>query len=123
MTRNDKKWAIETTDTPGILVAKVMIMMIHHRIFLGRIVFWGDGSMVGTLESQENYQKVAEESEVTKILELLQSLLGSELQQASQDARIAASSFVDKRKGQLLGGRCFPKNVTGCFGKPVPLVG
>ena len=60
MTRNDKKWEIETTDTPGILVAKVMIMMIHHRIFLGRIVFWGDGSMVGTLESQENYQKVAE---------------------------------------------------------------
>jgi len=93
-----------------------------HRIFLG-IVFWGDGSMVGKLESQENYQKVAEESEVTKILELLQSLLGSELQQASQDARIAASSFVDKRKGQLLGGRCFPKNVTGCFGNPVPLVG
>lgn len=65
--------------------------------------------MVGKLESQENYQKVAEESEVKKILELLQSLLGSELQQASQDARIAATSFVDKRKGQLLGsGRCFP---------------
>ena len=58
---------------------------------------------MGKYGRQENYQKVAEESEVKKILELLQSLLGSELQQASQDARIAASSFVDKRKGQLLG--------------------
>ena len=48
---------------------------------------------------QENYQKVAEEAEVTKVVELLRTCLAG-LQQASQDARIAASSFVDKRKGQ-----------------------
>eukprot|EP00438_Fugacium_kawagutii_P004771 Skav203108 [mRNA] locus=scaffold447:378985:380643:+ [translate_table: standard] len=57
-----------------------------------------------TAISQENYQKVAEEGEVKKVLELLQSLLGGGLQQASQDARIAASSFVDKRQGQFMAG-------------------
>ena len=55
--------------------------------------------------NQENYQKVAEESDVHKMLEILQGLLGEGLRQASQDARIAASSFVDRRKGQFLSCR------------------
>jgi len=55
-----------------------------------------------TAINQENYQKVAEESDVQKMLEILQGLLGEGLRQASQDARIAASSFVDRRKGQFM---------------------
>ena len=61
---------------------------------------------------QENYQKVAEESDVQKMLEILQGLLGEGLRQASQDARIAASSFVDRRKGQFLSCRSCCHNVS-----------
>jgi len=58
-----------------------------------------------TAITQENYQKVAEESDVQKLMEVLQGLLaqgGGPLRQASQDARIAATSFVERRRGQLL---------------------
>lgn len=58
-----------------------------------------------TAITQENYQKVAEESDVQKLMEALQGLLaqgGGPLRQASQDARIAATSFVDRRRGHLL---------------------
>lgn len=55
-----------------------------------------------TAITQENYQKVAEESDVQRLLETLRGLLGEGLRQASQDARIASSSFVEKRKGQFM---------------------
>lgn len=66
---------------------------------------------------QENYQKVAEESDVQKMLEILQGLLGEGLRQASQDARIAASSFVDRRKGQFLSCRSCCHNVSKLYGR------
>ncbi|CAE7029123.1 ftsH, partial [Symbiodinium sp. CCMP2456] len=58
-----------------------------------------------TAITQENYQKVAEESDVQQLMEVLQDLLaqgGGPLRQASQDARIAATSFVDRRRGRLV---------------------
>lgn len=70
---------------------------------------------------QENYQKVAEESDVQKMLEILQGLLGEGLRQASQDARIAASSFVDRRKGQFLSCRSCCHNVSNSLKNPIVL--
>jgi hypothetical protein len=57
-----------------------------------------------TAVTQESYQKVADDNEVQQFMTAVQKLLGesSALQQASQDCRLAATSFVDSRRGQLL---------------------
>jgi len=55
--------------------------------------------------NQENYQKVAEEADVQQLANLLKGLIaqgGGPLRQASQDAKIAATSFVDGGRGKLL---------------------
>ena len=55
-----------------------------------------------TAITSENYQKVAEPTDVEPFVALLRKVL-QDLQQASQDARVAALSFVERRKGQHLG--------------------
>lgn len=55
-----------------------------------------------TAITQESYQKVAEASEAEPFVVLLRSIL-QDLRQASQDARVAALSFVERRKGLRLG--------------------
>lgn len=57
-----------------------------------------------TAINQENYQKVADEGDVQRFRSVLETLLSSDgsLRQAAQDARLAASSFVDSRRGRLL---------------------
>lgn len=58
-----------------------------------------------TAVNQESYQKVADDNDIEKFASALRSLLeGSqaELQQASQDARLAAASFVDGRRGHFV---------------------
>lgn len=58
-----------------------------------------------TAVNQENYQKVAEEADVQQLANLLKGLIaqgGGPLRQASQDAKIAATSFVDGGRGKLL---------------------
>mmetsp|Transcript_62206 Transcript_62206/g.160401 ORF Transcript_62206/g.160401 Transcript_62206/m.160401 type:complete len:671 (+) Transcript_62206:105-2117(+) len=57
-----------------------------------------------TAVNQESYQKVADENDIEGFRAMLQNLLEGEgpVRQASQDARLAASSFVDRRRGQLV---------------------
>lgn len=58
-----------------------------------------------TAINQESYQKVADDNDVEKFRALLRGLLDggeSQLRQASQDARLAANSFVDRRRGQFI---------------------
>lgn len=58
-----------------------------------------------TTINQESYQKVADDNDVERFRLVLRGLLdGGEgaLRQASQDARLAATSFVDSRRGQLV---------------------
>eukprot|EP00811_Abedinium_folium_P018919 NODE_2784_length_2146_cov_3.500248.p1 GENE.NODE_2784_length_2146_cov_3.500248~~NODE_2784_length_2146_cov_3.500248.p1 ORF type:complete len:676 (-),score=199.37 NODE_2784_length_2146_cov_3.500248:55-2082(-) len=55
--------------------------------------------------NQENFQKFASEEDVQRFANVLQSLTESSesaLQQASQDARLAAGSFVDSRQGRFV---------------------
>mmetsp|Transcript_16906 Transcript_16906/g.39729 ORF Transcript_16906/g.39729 Transcript_16906/m.39729 type:complete len:671 (-) Transcript_16906:114-2126(-) len=57
-----------------------------------------------TAVNQESYQKIADEQDVEPFVMALKTLLHgnkAELQQASQDARLAATSFVDSRRGQF----------------------
>jgi len=54
-----------------------------------------------TAVNQESYQKVADESDIDGFLSVLRSLVQGgqgDLEQASQDARLAAASFVDGRR-------------------------
>lgn len=78
-----------------------------------------------TAVNQESYQKVAEEAEVEAFAAVLRPLLQSEgdLQQASQDARLAAASFVDGRRGQLVGalGKMMEQHVAAGDAKPASL--
>jgi len=58
-----------------------------------------------TAINQENYQKVADENGVAPFKSALRALLDggeSALRQASQDARLAAGSFVEGRRGEML---------------------
>lgn len=59
-----------------------------------------------TAINQENYQRIADEADVEPFKSALLPLLGvssaEAVQQASQDARLAASSFVDGRRGKFL---------------------
>mmetsp|Transcript_50054 Transcript_50054/g.139053 ORF Transcript_50054/g.139053 Transcript_50054/m.139053 type:complete len:673 (-) Transcript_50054:239-2257(-) len=59
-----------------------------------------------TSVNQESYQKKADENDVEQFAAVLRRLLPDgegDLQQASQDARLAATSFVDSRRGQFVG--------------------
>mmetsp|Transcript_67286 Transcript_67286/g.161295 ORF Transcript_67286/g.161295 Transcript_67286/m.161295 type:complete len:667 (-) Transcript_67286:66-2066(-) len=57
-----------------------------------------------TAINQENFQKVASEADVESFLGCLRGMLEDEsnLRQASQDAKLAAQSFVDAQRGKFL---------------------
>lgn len=58
-----------------------------------------------TAVTQESYQKVADDNDVHPFLQALTRLTDGDkgtLQQASQDARLAATSFVDGRRGKFI---------------------
>jgi len=58
-----------------------------------------------TAVNQESYQRVADENDIDGFSSALRGLLQGgqgDLQQASQDARLAAASFVDGRRGRLV---------------------
>mmetsp|Transcript_93504 Transcript_93504/g.242025 ORF Transcript_93504/g.242025 Transcript_93504/m.242025 type:complete len:675 (+) Transcript_93504:68-2092(+) len=80
-----------------------------------------------TAINQENYQKVADENDVELFRAPLRTLLdGGEgaLRQASQDARLAASSFVDSRRGQFLSllQRLMQEHKAAGDAKPAPAI-
>lgn len=58
-----------------------------------------------TAVNQENFQKLASEEDVESFATMLRSVMErgeNEVQKASQEVRLAASSFVEARNGQLL---------------------
>jgi len=58
-----------------------------------------------TAVNQESYQKVADESDAQGFVTLLRGILSEgegALRQASQDAKLGATSFVDRRRGQFM---------------------
>eukprot|EP00406_Dinophysis_acuminata_P037552 CAMPEP_0179376042 /NCGR_PEP_ID=MMETSP0797-20121207/88112_1 /TAXON_ID=47934 /ORGANISM="Dinophysis acuminata, Strain DAEP01" /LENGTH=672 /DNA_ID=CAMNT_0021092063 /DNA_START=53 /DNA_END=2071 /DNA_ORIENTATION=+ len=78
-----------------------------------------------TAVNQESYQKVADDNDVQNFSAALRKLLeGGEgtLQQASQDARLAATSFVDSRRGQFATAlrKVMEEHVAAGDAKPAP---
>ncbi|CAJ1440901.1 unnamed protein product [Effrenium voratum] len=106
----------EANSVPSTRVADVPIVLDPrtHELVMGMTLEEAESSLAidrpgqltmeqwrQTAITQENYQKVAEESDVQKLLEVLLRVLG-DLRQASQDAKIAATGFVERRRGQFM---------------------
>jgi len=80
-----------------------------------------------TAVNQESYQKVADDNDVEAFASVLSKFLQGgqgDLQQASQDARLAATSFVDGRRGQLVGAikQMMDKHIAAGDAKPAALI-
>jgi len=80
-----------------------------------------------TAVTQENYQKIACDDDVQKYMTVIQGLLDSSEEnrkQASLSARLAASSFVEGRKGQFMSTvkKMLEDHVAAGDAKPAPAV-
>lgn len=110
----------EANRVPAMQVGKVPIVYDQrtHELVVGMTMEEAEASLAAdragcltmeqwrqTAVNQESYQKVADEAEAEAFAAKLRELLPGgqgDLQQASQDARLAAASFVDGRRGRLV---------------------
>mmetsp|Transcript_11671 Transcript_11671/g.36399 ORF Transcript_11671/g.36399 Transcript_11671/m.36399 type:complete len:673 (+) Transcript_11671:117-2135(+) len=80
-----------------------------------------------TAVNSESYQKVADDNDVEQFAAALRKLLQAsegDMQQASQDCRLAANSFIDGRRGQFVATlqKVMQEHVAAGDAKPAPAV-